>query len=204
MELWAAFFVKNELSSPVMDTYSVWRDGYLERVKGRAPVTRIEGDFKYFYYIPEIQYWMMQEPIEMLNSVRSYFDDFDSFSIWKPPYVPRGAKNFLYLTQIPGEPSEEFRTNLTTSDSDVIYITYKTPQSGPNFHHFPNSTWGSGRNKLLELALEKEDKQRKKYSGCFTEIGWKYRYLIFMDGDVSLLMSVNTSTLNPWRRIEEV
>lgn len=153
--------MKNEINSTSLNTYSAWKNGFLERVEGSAPVTRIEGESKYIYYIPEIHNWIMQDPNGMLNSIQNYFQDFDSFSIRKPPELPRDAKNFLYLTQVPGEPPYDYLTNFISADSDAIFINFLHTQWATNSFYFPNSTWASGRNKLLELALDRETRQSR-------------------------------------------
>jgi len=112
---------------------------------------------------------------------------------------PNQRKMFLYLVQNPGLIRDDriiADRYLITPNSDRISLTYREEVKKEGYHHFPGSTWTTGRNKLHQLALEKEQKQ-----------GWKYLYWIFLDYDVDLFVREhrypNSNTwIEPWRLFE--
>lgn len=53
------------------------------------------------------------------------------------------------------------------------------------------STWTTGRNRLYEEVLTREEKQ-----------GWKYKYLIFIDYDVQIGVAGSPIGVSPWRKFE--
>lgn len=53
------------------------------------------------------------------------------------------------------------------------------------------STWTTGRNRLYEEVIQRENSQ-----------GWKYKYLIFLDGDVQIGVAGEPIGVSPWRKFE--
>ena len=76
-------------------------------------------------------------------------------------------KNFLYLVQGQSELVKNYLHLADRDNTDAIFLTYEKPIEEALF--FPNSTWAQGRNKMLEIALTKED----------------YKYYIFCDDDIA-------------------
>lgn len=76
-------------------------------------------------------------------------------------------KNFLYLVQGQSDLVKNYLHLADRENSDAIFLTYDKPIQEALF--FPNSTWAQGRNKMLEIALTKED----------------YLYYIFCDDDIA-------------------
>lgn len=77
-------------------------------------------------------------------------------------------KRFIYLVQGQADLIEKYLHLADRDSADAIFLTYDTPLTGTTF--FPNSTWAQGRNKLFEIALEKEG---------------NYLYYIFCDDDIA-------------------
>jgi hypothetical protein len=78
-------------------------------------------------------------------------------------------KDFIYLAQGKAESIKNYFHLLDKPNADVIFLTYDQPIKEAIF--FPKSTWAQGRNKLLEIALNKGD----------------YLYYIFCDDDVEFI-----------------
>ena len=76
-------------------------------------------------------------------------------------------QKFIYLIQGESRLISNFSALMSRKDIDVIYQTYDKPVE--NAIYFQGSTWGEGRNALLEKALESQK---------------KYEYYIFLDDDV--------------------
>ena len=76
-------------------------------------------------------------------------------------------KNFLYLVQGEAKLVKEYLHLAERKNATAIFLTYDKPLKEAIF--FPNSTWAKGRNKMLEIALKKDD----------------YLYYIFCDDDIS-------------------
>jgi hypothetical protein len=75
------------------------------------------------------------------------------------------CKNVYYLTQCEGAPP----TNYSCLKSrDHLILSYKSNTSQTDIY-YPNSTWTTGRNKLFEIAIQKD-----------------YDYYVFLDGDLNL------------------
>jgi len=64
-------------------------------------------------------------------------------------------KNFLYLIQGRSDLIKNYLNLVNRDNADAIFLTYDKQIDEAIF--FPNSTWAQGRNKILEIALEKED-----------------------------------------------
>lgn len=75
--------------------------------------------------------------------------------------------NIIYLIQGQAKHLEKFFALKDRSDVDVLFLTYDERIDEAIF--FPKSTWGEGRNHLLEQALAAEK---------------DYQYYIFLDDDV--------------------
>ena len=76
-------------------------------------------------------------------------------------------KNFLYLIQGRSDLIKNYSNLVNRDNADAIFLTYDKQIDEAIF--FPNSTWAQGRNKMLEIALERED----------------YLYYIFGDDDIA-------------------
>ncbi len=76
-------------------------------------------------------------------------------------------KNFLYLVQGQSELVKNYLHLADRDSADAVFLTYDKPIEEALY--FPNSTWAQGRNKMLEIALTKED----------------YLYYIFCDDDIT-------------------
>ena len=82
---------------------------------------------------------------------------------------------------------------LETANRDIFWLTFEVEElSRTNRYVFsPNSTWTTGRNTLLSLALDE----------CVRQNGTRdYDYLIFMDADV--LNMIKGKGSDPWERFE--
>lgn len=75
-------------------------------------------------------------------------------------------KNFIYLVQGESRLVKEYLHLANRNNADAIFLTYDNAIEEAFF--FPNSTWAEGRNKLLEMAREKEE----------------YLYYIYCDDDI--------------------
>ncbi|XP_064650525.1 uncharacterized protein LOC135502017 [Lineus longissimus] len=109
------------------------------------------------------------------------------------------AKDFVYLIQ--GTSVTILDQLVSNSDRDVLWLTYKT-DSGTNYLYRQNSTWTTGRNLLLEYAVERGGRMSKK----------GYKYFIFLDDDVKISFTYNgrrwngegcCKTNDPWRCFEQ-
>lgn len=78
-------------------------------------------------------------------------------------------KDFIYLVQGKAELMKNYMHLSDNQNADIIFLTYDQPIEESIF--FPNSTWAQGRNKLLEMALDKSN----------------YLYYIFCDDDIKFL-----------------
>jgi len=79
-------------------------------------------------------------------------------------------RNFIYLVQGKAELIKNFFYLEKREDACVLYATYDKYIEGAFF--IPNSTWGEGRNYLLNKALELKE---------------RFQYFIFIDDDVRFL-----------------
>ena len=86
-------------------------------------------------------------------------------------------KDFLYLVQGKAELMKNYLHLSENRNADVIFLTYDQPietvinQAIEESIFFPKSTWAEGRNKLLEMALNKGE----------------YLYYIFCDDDIKFI-----------------
>eukprot|EP00117_Sycon_ciliatum_P002515 scpid87015/ scgid7710/ len=93
---------------------------------------------------------------------------------------------FSYLVMGPSEPPTIWRNVSQNADVFVIYLSWKKRPvtmirtAKYKTSHHGNSSWASGRNKLLSLALETEQQQR-----------WRFEYFVFWDSDVRLIYRHN-------------
>ncbi|NVD05386.1 hypothetical protein FCU94_00435 [Vibrio sp. JPW-9-11-11] len=78
-------------------------------------------------------------------------------------------KKFVYLVQGRSSNVDVF-FSWESEDADIIILTWDKEKEGCIF--YPNSTWATGRNRLLSEALERDD----------------YMYFIFMDEDVDFTL----------------
>ncbi|XP_064631139.1 uncharacterized protein LOC135489634 [Lineus longissimus] len=84
------------------------------------------------------------------------------------------AKDYVYLIQ--GASVTMLDQLVSNSNRDVLWLTYSS-ESGDLY--WPNSTWTTGRNLLLEHAVERGSRMSKK----------GYKYFIFLDDDTTLSFS---------------
>ena len=77
------------------------------------------------------------------------------------------TQDFIYLVQGQRERVEGYVHLADRPRADALFMTYDEPLDGAVF--FPNSTWGEGRNRLLEMARSKGS----------------YHYTIFCDDDIA-------------------
>ncbi|XP_064631677.1 uncharacterized protein LOC135489968 [Lineus longissimus] len=84
------------------------------------------------------------------------------------------AKDYVYLIQ--GASVTMLDQLVSNSNRDVLWLTYSS-ESGDLY--WPNSTWTTGRNLLLEHAVERGSRMSKK----------GYNYFIFLDDDTTLSFS---------------
>ncbi|XP_064629812.1 uncharacterized protein LOC135488835 [Lineus longissimus] len=91
------------------------------------------------------------------------------------------AKDYVYLIQ--GASVRMLDQLVSNSNRDVLWLTYAT-ESGDLYR--PNSTWTSGRNFLLEHAVERGSRMSKK----------GFNYFIFLDDDTTLSFSYNGTRWN--------
>lgn len=96
--------------------------------------------------------------------------------------LPIRRDSFLYLSMGSDAPNIFTYTRSCYTNSAVIFLTFKTPikldgSATCNFTSvfFPNSTWTTGRNHLLQQAFALESNQ-----------GWRFEFFIFTDNDVYL------------------
>jgi hypothetical protein len=89
------------------------------------------------------------------------------------------TKNFLYLVQTDGNLPSHY-ADIPNENADILYLSYKEPIEG--YIHFPNSTWTTGRNRLLEEARNSKH---------------QYLYYIFLDDDLEFIQG-------NWRYFEEM
>ncbi|MBD2141673.1 hypothetical protein H6F39_09940 [Anabaena sp. FACHB-1250] len=86
-------------------------------------------------------------------------------------------KDFIYLVQGKAELMKNYLHLSENPNADVIFLTYDQPietvinQAIEESIFFPKSTWAEGRNKLLEMALNKGE----------------YLYYIFCDDDIKFI-----------------
>lgn len=92
-------------------------------------------------------------------------------------------KEFLYLIQGEGEYPKDLDM-LKSRRSDTLMLSWKVSAPSTNIF-FPNSTWTSGRNKLLEIGLALERMKNNGGKENFTTTN-NYNYFIFLDEDVRL------------------
>lgn len=78
-------------------------------------------------------------------------------------------KPFVYLVQ--ARHNLPWFKRLSTNDSDCFVLNFKEQIPGKFNIYFPNSTWTTGRNKLLEVAFQHAP----------------YEYFIFLDDDARLV-----------------
>eukprot|EP00117_Sycon_ciliatum_P038384 scpid83128/ scgid28533/ len=92
---------------------------------------------------------------------------------------------FLYLVmEESAVPNVYVQTSLI-KDVHVIFLAWKTAPPKSNVgkvqtDFFPKSSWASGRNRLSDLALQREEQQ-----------GWSFEFWIFCDGDARLIKRHN-------------
>ena len=79
------------------------------------------------------------------------------------------VKKFVYLVQSADHMPYE---NLPGPESDIILLTWKKPADFQGAVHCPGSSWNEGRNRLLQEALHRADRD-----------GEDYLYYIFLDDD---------------------
>ena len=94
-------------------------------------------------------------------------------------------KQFAYLVQC--RKHWDYLFSLQSDNSDLYVLTFKQPLRYPNgitSIYYPESSWNTGRNKLYEVASQKE-----------------YEYFIFLDDDV-LLSYHFSKKVNPFRYLE--
>lgn len=98
-------------------------------------------------------------------------------------------KRFVYLFQVPRDlpPSLE---EAASTDSDVVFLSWREKSADPRSIHYPSSSWTQGRNRLLKEVL-----------------GQPYHYFIFGDGDIHLELTplgkaASPRERNPWRLFE--
>jgi hypothetical protein len=86
-------------------------------------------------------------------------------------------KDFIYLVQGKAELVKNYLHLSENRNADVIFLTYDQPieavtkQAIEESIFFPKSTWAEGRNRLLEMALNKGE----------------YLYYIFCDDDIKFI-----------------
>ncbi|MEL6722939.1 MAG: hypothetical protein AAFP10_06920 [Pseudomonadota bacterium] len=78
-------------------------------------------------------------------------------------------KDFIYLVQGQSDLVKNYFHLQTRKNADAIFLTYDKPVQGAVF--FPDSSWAQGRNKLLDLALAKN----------------QYTYYVFCDDDIAFI-----------------
>jgi len=79
-------------------------------------------------------------------------------------------KNIIYLVQGTADLVAKYYYLKQRNDIEVLFLTYDVKIDGAYF--LPNSTWGEGRNYLLEISLELNE---------------KFLYYIFLDDDITFL-----------------
>lgn len=95
----------------------------------------------------------------------------ETFNSYKIVYLIRSESTLL-----------ENYTSLKTQNSDIIVSSWKENYVSKDWFDLyihPNTTWGEGRNKLLEIAFKRN----------------KYDYYIFMDDDVLFNADLHTPSL---------
>jgi hypothetical protein len=94
-------------------------------------------------------------------------------------------KQFAYLVQC--RKHWDYLFSLQSDNSDLYVLTFKQPLRYPNgitSIYYPESSWNTGRNKLYEVASQKE-----------------YKYFIFLDDDI-IASHTELKTINPFRYLE--
>eukprot|EP00117_Sycon_ciliatum_P017901 scpid105468/ scgid16715/ len=119
------------------------------------------------------------DPARILTKVEKELPVIESFRIRKG--------TFAYLVMGKGKPPDIWKRYSLNPDVFVFYLSWKEQpltmvrSSKYKMSHLSgSSTWASGRNKLLSLAIETEREQ-----------GWEFEYFVFWDSDVRLLYRRN-------------
>ena len=131
------------------------------------------------------------------RTVFSYTEELDDGRDIPPPREVPGTKpsRFLYLVQTEGCLPSNLRLNETIGNPeicncDVLVLSYheecrERPSNHVKYIFDSNTTWGTGRNRLFEVAMRMKE---------------KYWYYIFMDDDI-ILKSLEDDH-QPWRTYE--
>jgi hypothetical protein len=88
-------------------------------------------------------------------------------------------KQFCILAQCRDRLSERLIKNLQCEDTDVYILTYKHAPVFDDSIHMPNSTWTTGRNRLLEHVSSKVH---------------TYEYVIYLDDDTEINTNIIDKT----------
>jgi hypothetical protein len=94
-------------------------------------------------------------------------------------------KQFAYLVQC--RKHWDYLFSLQSDNSDLYVLSFNEPLRYPNgitSIYYPKSSWNTGRNKLYEVASEKD-----------------YEYYIFLDDDI-IASHTELKTVNPFRYLE--
>lgn len=152
-------------------------------VKSKDYIEFLRNWTSHTYTLPDRMIELMCQLVERnffgmsdLYLMKAWLEDLSILGYQFPPIIPQ--KRFAYLMQTESNlpPGME---NLKTYMTDVFILSWKAPPTEiveGVFYYFDNkTTWGSGRNLLLEKFYEHEKK-----------IGRRYDYAIFMDDDLNL------------------
>jgi hypothetical protein len=138
-------------------------------------VKDLSDELEMFEHTEEIIEWLINNKNTNLIQIYEWLvsknivkqHELEILKEWYSIFTPK-HKNFLYMYQTSS--NINLYDNYIKSDNtrDIVAITFKTPH--PDAIYLPNSTWTTGRNKMIEYAL----------------IGDTiYDYVCFMDDDIS-------------------
>lgn len=100
-------------------------------------------------------------------------------------------KEFLYITQTESCMPEHLAL-MSSFRSDIVVISWQRRCNLSDHVFAPRTTWALGRNLALLYGLMLEQ-----------QLGWRYKYWIFLDDDTSLSLKIKNSTISPYRAFED-
>lgn len=191
VQLWEAIYVRYDFASlfqqsPSSDDFFFWKKGYINQyliTNHGTEINKAYGGRE--YYNNQVKQLAKLSPFEIYSEVQESFPkenvEFDHTQL---ELASVNSKRFAYLVTLPtGSDKYLLEKSLKSSYSEIFYL-----KASPN--------WAGDRDSLFSKVKKFEEKELN---------GHKFKYLIFVDGDIKFSNSrfaKATDTVNPWRRFE--